>query len=48
MYPFSTHNAKGICTDLIEKACANSVDTIDVREAYTYPSINHYLTKGLV
>ena len=34
MYPFSNHNAKGYCTDLIEKAWAWSVDTIDVKEAY--------------
>lgn len=34
MYPFSNHNAKGFCTDLIEEAWVSSVGTIDVREAY--------------
>ena len=34
MYPISNHNAKGFCTDLIEKAWAWSVDTIDIKEAY--------------
>lgn len=34
MYPFSNHNAKGFCTDLLEEALTSIVGTIDVREAY--------------